>query len=517
MTLSRASGILLHITSLPGPFGIGDLGPNAFRFADFLASTGQRIWQLLPIVPIGYGNSPYAGLSTFAGNPLLISPELLRDAGLLEEADLTIPPDFAEDPTRIDFPAVIAFKEALLRRAFERFGAGAMDQASFDAFCEKQSAWLDDYALFETLKDDQDNRVWTAWDPPLAAREEKALASARRTFYAEIRMHKFWQFLFQEQWSALKTYCNARDIQLFGDLPIYVAHDSADVWANPELFYLEPDGTPTVVAGVPPDYFSETGQRWGNPIYRWKEMENNGFAWWVNRFSKMTEAVDLVRLDHFRGFEAYWEVPAEEETAVKGRWVKGPGATLFDTLKSRLGHLPVIAENLGLITPEVEDLMARYDFPGMAILQFGFDGDADAGFLPHNYVPELVAYTGTHDNDTVVGWWTNTASTQSADAVARAHQYCRQYLAFKNEDDIHWAFTRALFGSVAGLAIVPLQDLLGLGAEARMNTPGLGDGNWAWRFRAENLTKDLAHRLKLVTEIYGRAAIRQPEFDTVED
>ncbi len=513
MNLTRSSGILLHITSLPGPYGVGDLGPAAYRFADFLRATGQRVWQVLPLVPTGYGSSPYAGLSTFAGNPLLISPALLRDGGLLSDAEIVPPALLSEDPTRVDYTAAVAFKERLLRAAFERFDSDGFERDSYEAFCTQEASWLDDFALFQALKTAQGDCAWTDWNPALAARDAAALGDARRAYEREIRMHKFWQFLFHNQWTALKSYCNERDIRLFGDLPIYVAHDSADVWANQDLFFLDSDGSPTFVAGVPPDYFSETGQRWGNPIYRWDKMKENGFPWWVDRFAKMTREFDSIRLDHFRGFEAYWEVPGKEETAVNGRWVKGPGAALFDTLRDRLGELPVIAENLGLITREVEDLMARYQFPGMAILQFGFDGDADAAFLPHNYVRDLVAYTGTHDNDTVVGWWTNTNSTLSADAVSRAHAFCGAYLGIDDPKDLHWAFIRSLLGSVANLAIIPLQDLFGLGAEARMNTPGKGEGNWTWRFDREALLDELEQRLRLLTTIYGRAANRVPDLD----
>ena len=512
MKLTRSSGLLLHVTSLPGPHGIGDLGPSAYLFADFLAFTDQRNWQVLPLVPVGYSFSPYAGLSTFAGNPILISPDRLREQGLLHEHDFADAPQFPRD--RVDFDRVKAYKKRLLRIAFERFEADASetDRKHFAAFCKKNAAWLDDFALFMTLKEVNGGSAWTDWPEAQARREPEALDEARATYASEIRMRQFWQYLFAEQWRALKAYCNERDIRLFGDLPIYVAHDSADVWANPELFHLDEQGRPTVVAGVPPDYFSETGQRWGNPLYRWDVMRENKYEWWTRRMKKILEDVDLVRLDHFRGFAAYWEVPAEEETAVNGRWVPGPGADLFRTLRKRIGKLPVIAENLGVITDDVVELMEAFDFPGMAILQFAFDGDADADFLPHNYVRHLVAYTGTHDNDTILGWWTNTQSTQEAETIRRAHQYCRHYLDLdeRREREIHWAFIRALFGSVADLAIVPVQDLLGLGSEARMNTPGKGAGNWAWRFAADALTLPVATRLRTLTQIYGRSKTRNP-------
>ncbi len=517
MTQSRSSGILLHLTSLPGPYGIGDLGPEAYRFIDFLARTGQRYWQMLPLVPIGHGNSPYAGLSTFAGNRLLISPDLLREQGLLADEDLASVPSFPAH--RVAFDEVIRFKDGLLNKAFERFEAGlsTVDHPRYVAFCERNAAWLDDFALFMTLKQARGDAAWTDWEPPLARRHPEAMAEARKRYDRQVRQRKLWQFLFDEQWRALKAYANERGVLFFGDLPIYVAHDSADVWAQPHLFLLDEYGHPTVVAGVPPDYFSETGQRWGNPIYRWDVMQENGYAWWTRRFAKIMEWVDLVRLDHFRGFEAYWEVPANEDTAIHGRWVKGPGASLFHTLRDRLGTLPVVAENLGFITPEVVSLMETFGFPGMAILQFAFDGDADAEFLPHNYSRNLIAYTGTHDNDTVVGWWTDTQSTQDAEQIAYAHAFCRHYLGLADDGGtpLHWAFIRSLFASVAMLAVVPLQDLLGLGSEARMNTPGLGDGNWGWRFTADQLTPQTAERLKRYTEVYGRSTNRRPTFPDV--
>jgi len=513
MEKKRSSGLLLHITSLPGPYGVGDLGADAYQFADFLAHTGQTLWQVLPTVPVGYGYSPYASPSTFAGNPLFISPDRLRDAGLLTDEDLAATPTFPTD--HVDFEAAIPFKQGLLRKAFDRFehSAGGIMRQRFAAFCNREATWLDDYALFTTLDTTHDGVVWTEWEPGLAARKPAALAAARAQYAREIRMQKFWQFLFTEQWAAFKAYCNERGIRIFGDLPIYVAHDSADVWANPHLFYLDVHGTPTVVAGVPPDYFSVTGQRWGNPIYRWDVMREAGYAWWTRRFAKILEQVDLVRLDHFRGFEAYWEVPASEETAVNGNWVEGPKAELFEVLHEHLGPLPVIAENLGVITPGVVSLMEQFNFPGMAILQFAFDSDADNDFLPHNFQPHLVAYTGTHDNDTVVGWWQNTTSTQSAKAIEKAHAYCRAYLDFTegNEADLHWRFVHALMASVAVIAIVPLQDLLGLGSEARMNTPGLGSGNWMWRFEPYLLNAEVAERLRTLAEIYGRAPKAEEE------
>jgi 4-alpha-glucanotransferase len=506
MILPRCGGILLHVSSLPSPFGIGDFGPAAYQFIDFLAYTGQRVWQVLPLVPAGFGHSPYASPSTFAGNPLFISPEKLRDAGLLHDEDFIPRPDFPVE--RVDFDRVSAYKFSLLERAYRRFEAGdtLFSRDDFDAFCERERDWLDDYALFVVLKFVYSGDPWPDWDDAVKRRRAPALREARKTHADGIRMQKFWQYLFELQWLELKRYGNERSISIVGDLPIYVAHDSADVWANAGLFHLDENGWQTVVAGVPPDYFSETGQRWGNPIYRWDLMEKNGFAWWMQRIANILKQVDLVRLDHFRGFEAFWQVPATEPTAVNGTWVKGPGARLFDVLRERLGELPVVAENLGVITPEVVALMEQFGFPGMAVLQFGFDSDASNDFLPHNYQRELVVYTGTHDNDTVAGWWYNDRSTHGAEVVARARAYARRYLDVRDEGEIHWAFNRAVFASVARIAVLPMQDVLGLRSEGRMNTPGtVGEPNWCWRFRSDQLTFEAVERLKEMTKVYGRA------------
>lgn len=506
MDSTRQSGILLHLTSLPSPFGIGDLGPSAYRFADFLVEAGQTIWQVLPLVPVGYGYSPYSSPSTFAGSAMLISPDRLVDDGLLEPDDLQKTPVFPSD--WVDFQAVIPFKEALLRKAFERFedGKSSVSGTGFEAFCSRHAAWLDDYALYESVKAESGGKEWMAWPDPIASREPAALAEARTRHAKTARMVRFWQYLFDRQWRDFRTYCNDREIRIFGDLPIYVAQDSADVWSNPDLFHLDSSGRGTVVAGVPPDYFSETGQRWGNPIYRWKVMKRNGYAWWIRRMARILDQVDLVRLDHFRGFEAYWEVPATEETAIKGRWVKGPGAKLFKAMEAELGELPVVAENLGVITKGVTDLMEQFGFPGMAILQFAFDSGPENEFLPHNYDEALVAYTGTHDNDTFLGWWTNTQSTQAAAVIERAHRYCRDYLNVEREgeSEIGWAGIRALMSSVAARVVIPLQDVLGYGGKARMNTPGEESGNWGWRFQETALRPKHARRLRSLAELYGR-------------
>ncbi len=511
MFSARASGLLLHITSLPGSMGMGDLGPAAFRFADFLAAAEQQVWQVLPLVPVGWGYSPYSSPSTFAGNPLLISPEMLVEDGLLTGDDLAAAPDFPSDS--VDWERVVPFKRELLSRAFERFEADASHPFHEELwhFASAQRYWLDDYALYAALSESHQTS-WTAWPEALAQRHPHALAEARDTHARAIRMHQFWQLLFDRQWQALRTYCGTHGIRILGDLPIYVAHDSADVWANQHLFYLDGTGQPTVVAGVPPDYFSETGQRWGNPLYRWDAMRANGFVWWTQRMANVLRLVDGVRLDHFRGFAGYWEIPAHEEHAINGQWVAAPGIVLFETLQQRFGPLPVVAENLGDITPDVTALMEQFHFPGMAVLQFAFGGDATSDFLPHNYRPNLVAYTGTHDNDTLAGWWqTPPKTTEAAEHAehARTRAHAAAYFGLDDTDadadDAAWAFVRGAAASVACLTIVPLQDVLGIGSEGRMNIPGRPSGNWAWRFDPGALTAARAEKLCAITRLYGRS------------
>lgn len=503
----RASGLLLHITSLPSRFGIGDMGPNAYQFADFLADSGQTLWQVLPLVPTGYGYSPYAAPSTYAGNAMLISPDRLLEEGWLTAEDIGELPAFPVDS--VLFERVSAFKMPLLRRAWERFKqqASPWEVEAFDGWCAKNAAWLDDWALFESIKSRHEEREWMTWTPSLRDRDPSALKAYESEHADGIRMRKFWQYLFESQWTDLKAYCNERGVRIFGDLPIYVAQDSADVWANRHLFTLAPDGNPTTIAGVPPDYFSETGQRWGNPLYRWDSMRGAGYAWWTSRMARILELVDFVRLDHFRGFEAYWEVPATEETAINGVWRQGPGADLFEALEQQLGEVPLIAENLGVITDGVTNLMQRFDFPGMAILQFAFDSDESNEFLPHNYSEPLVAYTGTHDNDTMLGWWRDTASTQDEAQIARAKAYCVSYLGLepgKEEEQLNWKALEALMRSVARFVVTPVQDLLGLGADARMNTPGTTDNNWGWRMAPDALDAGVGARLAALTKESGR-------------
>ena len=506
MSFPRSSGILLHPTSLPGAHGVGDLGPAAHCFADFLRDSGQRIWQVLPLGPTGYGDSPYQCFSAFAGNPLLISLEKLVERGYLDTAELQDRPAF---PSReVDFGAVIAWKMPLLRKAFRAFARSSpSEQDAFAGFCQKHASWLDEFVLFMALKEAHDNVAWTSWSPELALRDPEAMRHARAELHDEIECHKFLQFEFERQWCDLKEHCARNGIRIMGDLPIYVAMDSADVWANRGLFELDEAGQPRVVSGVPPDYFSATGQLWGNPIYKWEAHARTGYAWWIARLRRSLEMLDMIRLDHFRGFEAYYEIPAGELTAVNGTWVKGPGESLFEALQGAFGQLPIVAENLGVITPEVEALRQRCGFPGMAILQFAFGNDPQApDFKPHNYSHHLVAYTGTHDNDTVVGWWTSKAgdgSTRTSADVEKEMEYARRYL---NTDGhaINWVMIRTLMASVADTVLFPLQDVLGVGSTGRMNLPGTASGNWRWRFGEEELTPAMHDRLKLLAETYER-------------
>ena len=519
----RASGILLHPTSLPGRFGIGELGAEAREFVDWLQSAGQSLWQVLPLHPTGYGDSPYQCFSAFAGNPLLISLEQLVKVGLLERNDLAGGPDFPAE--RVDYGAVIAWKMPLLRKAAQRFGASASPRIrhDFDSFCRANAAWLDDFALFMALKDAHGGIAWTRWEPSLAQRDRAVLAAVAKRLATHIAAHRFWQFEFERQWQELKAYALKCGIRIVGDVPIYVAHDSADVWANSRFFQLAFDGSPLKVAGVPPDYFSATGQLWGNPLYRWDVLKRDGFKWWVARMRRALDFYDIIRLDHFRGFEAYWEVPASDKTAMHGRWVKGPGAELFRVLQRALGKLPIIAENLGVITPEVEAIRHRFGYPGMAILQFAFGNDPQGpSFRPHNYVRNLVAYTGTHDNDTAVGWWRSGAgagSTRTRQDVEKEHAFARAYLGLHpgDEAEINWVLIRALLRSVANTALIPLQDVLGVGGEGRMNLPGRPGGNWRWRFRREMLSGEMAARLRELVEVYGRLREAPPKGHNIPD
>jgi 4-alpha-glucanotransferase len=501
MRLPRASGILLHPTSLPGRFGIGDLGPGAHAFLDFLAESGQRWWQMLPLGPSGAGNSPYQSYSSYAGNPLLISPERLVEDGWLSRSDWADYPCLPRD--HVDFGAVSHAKEKLLRRAFEHFEP---DHFDFERFRQDQAHWLDDYSVYMALKEVNGGASWIAWDRDVVVRKPEALDRCRRELAGEILYYQFVQFAFARQWRALREAYRERQIQLIGDVPIFVALDSADVWARPELFQLDALGHPLFVAGVPPDYFSADGQLWGNPLYRWEAHEREHFAWWIARLKATTERVDLVRLDHFRGFQAYWEVPADSLTAATGRWALGPGTAFLEALREGLGGLPLIAEDLGDITPEVESLRDRFDLPGMRVLQFAFGGDAGTEFhLPHRYINRCIVFTGTHDNDTALGWFRadHAGSTQGLARHRFERSFAMRYLGTDGAE-FHWDLIRAALSSVADTVVIPWQDILGLDSRARMNTPGTATGNWSWRYQADEVTPALCARLAEMTAVYGR-------------
>ncbi len=503
----RSSGILCHVTSLPGKWGIGDLGEVSRWFADWLHESGQGLWQVLPLGPPGFGESPYQSFSAFAGNPLLVGLDRLAEEGWLSPADLEAGPPF--DRHSVDFEQVRPYRVNCLTQAFRAFqkNAKSAQRAEFDDFRHEQAGWLEDYALFAALKKEHGGLPWTEWHPDLVARKTAALRSRAAKLAREIDEEAFVQFHFHGQWRRLKTHCNARGIRLMGDVPIFVAHDSADVWARQELFFLNERGQPTVVAGVPPDYFSATGQLWGNPLYRWDRMEREGYAWWVERLRHALAQFDLIRLDHFRGFEAYWEIPGGAPTAAPGRWVPGPGAPFFRKVRNALGELPLVAEDLGVITPPVEALRDEFGFPGMRILQFAFGDDPKAGdYRPHNYPRHCVVYTGTHDNDTTLGWFQSRAghgTTRTAEQIAEERRFALAYLG-TDGIAIHWELIRLALASVAETAVVPLQDVLGLGTEARMNLPGTLQGNWRWRFAEEMLTPERARRLRELTTIYDR-------------
>jgi 4-alpha-glucanotransferase len=492
----------MHPTSLPGRFGIGDLGQEAYRFVDFLAAGGQSYWQVLPLSPTGFGDSPYQGLSAFAGNPMLISPELLAQIGHLSSADLEGMPPLPDD--KVDFGPVIRHKTDLLNRAFATFCAEAPagQRQAFARFCEEQASWLDDFALFMALKEAHDLRPWPEWEAGAAARRPEALSRWRARLAEQIENQKYRQWQFLEQWLAVKAYANRKGIRIIGDIPIFVALDSTDVWAHPHLFHLDSDLQPTVVSGVPPDYFSETGQLWGHPLYRWNLMADHGYAWWIARFRMAFTQADVVRIDHFRGFYNYWEVPAGAKTAVKGRWLYGPGADLFHAVTDSLGEVAIIAEDLGDFDETsragVDRLQAAFGYPGMKVLQFAFGGGPADPFLPHNYEsPDWVVYTGTHDNDTTVGWY-------DLSSTAAERDYARKYLGHDGSD-MAWALIRLAWASVAHTAVTTVQDLLGLGHDARMNTPStVGPPNWCWRLQPGALTDGLAGRLLSLTAIYGR-------------
>jgi 4-alpha-glucanotransferase len=505
MTFKRSSGILLHPSSLPSPYGIGDIGPQAFRFVDWLSSTGCKLWQVLPLGPTGYGDSPYQCFSAFAGNPYLISPDGLIEDGLLTHEDLAGLKDLPA--SHVDFGLLIPLKLDLLQKAFSNYQSRSSSdlaslRAGFDYFYAGNAFWLDDYAIFMALKESHGGGSWNGWPESLKARRKTALRKAQSELAESITRYAFYQFIFFRQWNKLRAYANERGIQIIGDLPIFVALDSADVWAHPELFFMDKHGNPTVVAGVPPDIFSTSGQLWGNPLYNWEVHKNEGYAWWISRVHSSLQVFDILRFDHFRGFAGYYEIPADHKTAEFGRWVTGPGKDLFDAIDKALGNglanpgmgLPFIAEDLGLVTPDVVELLAALKLPGMKVLQFAFSGP-DNPFLPHNYVSNYVAYTGTHDNDTSLGWFEN--------AEPHERDFARRYLRVDGSD-FAWDMIRAVWSSVADVAITPMQDILSLGGKARMNYPSRLGGNWGWRMKEGDMNEHLSGKLREINWMYFR-------------
>ncbi len=500
MKFERSGGILLHPSSLPGPYGIGDLGPQAYRFVDWLGSTGCKLWQILPLGPTGYGDSPYQCFSAFAGNPYLISLDPLIEAGLLKKDDFTGMPDF--DASRVDYGLLIPWKLDLLQKVFTRFTENKAEELhkEFNDFCVANTPWLDDYALFMSLKEANGGGPWSDWDEALRKREPSAMKRARKDLAASIRRYSFYQFVFFQQWNKLRAYAHARQIKIIGDIPIFIAYDSSDAWAHPELFFLSEDSLPIVVAGVPPDYFSATGQLWGNPLYNWKVHKELNYAWWLERFRSVLHFVDMIRLDHFRGFAGYYEIPYDAPTAETGQWMTGPGKDFFLKVSSELSAsedetLPIIAEDLGVITPDVVELRETFHLPGMKILQFGFSG-ADNPFLPHNYPQNCVAYTGTHDNDTAMGWFDSAPEDEKKFAV--------RYLDIDHGTHFAWDLIRSIWSSVAVYAVTPMQDALGLDTTARMNFPSRLGGNWEWRMHEGDMSGELADKLRELNELFLR-------------
>jgi 4-alpha-glucanotransferase len=494
----RASGILLHISSLPSHFGIGDMGPEAYRFADFLAEAKQRFWQILPLNPTErvYGNSPYHSISAFAGNPLIISPDLLVQDGLLTKTDYRPIPNGPRG--RVDYDIAVPYKEKLFNIAYERF-AKTIDREEYDRFCSQNASWLEDFALFVALKSHFKGKPWSEWPPEIRDRQPDAVQSMQEDLYDTIEQEKFLQYLFFHQWLALKRYCNEKGIKIIGDMPIYVDYDSVDVWTHPTIFKLDADRQPEAVAGVPPDYFSATGQLWGNPVYQWNTLKEREFDWWIQRMGHTLTLFDVVRIDHFRGLVAYWEVPAGEQTAINGQWVEAPVYDFFNALRARFPSLPVIAEDLGVITPDVREVMHHFKLPGMKVLLFAFGEDnPEHPYLPHTYEENAVVYTGTHDNNTAKGWFEQEAKPEDKKRLF-------QYLGHKTSaQEIPWELIRLAMESKANLALIPMQDVLGLGEEDRMNRPATGEGNWEWQLRLGQLTSKLAEKLRVLTETCGR-------------
>jgi 4-alpha-glucanotransferase len=497
MEITRASGVLAHPTSFPGDHGIGDLGHGTYQFIDWLVRAGQQYWQVMPLTPTGYGDSPYSAPSAFAGNPLLISLTLLKNDGLLDDPPSGQSPEFSDHEVR--FGNVHQVKHAALQQTYDRFAHGAASHLrdEFDAFCESETSWLSDFALFMAMKEESQCASWQQWDDPIRARDNYALEAKRSDLAHAVGYHSFVQFLFRRQWRDVKQYANERNIRIIGDIPIYVAYESADVWAHQRLFRLNDDGSPRLVTGVPPDLFSKDGQLWGNPAFDWRIIKETGYQWWIDRVTKLRELVDVIRLDHFRGFAASWVVPAEHDNARGGRWERGPGHELFEAIATKSDGLPFIVEDLGLITQDIPVLREELGLPGMKVLQFAFDGDPENQYLPHNYDRECVVYTGTHDNQTTIGWFMGLSESDR-----------RQVQTYLGTDgtDIAWDMVRLALASVADLSIAPLQDIMRLGDEARMNTPGMALGNWTWRYLPHQLHEGLAAGLGDLTAAYGRRA-----------
>ena len=493
----RSSGILFHPTSLPGKYGIGTLGKEAYAFIDFLKKSRQKLWQIFPLGPTGYGDSPYQSFSSFAGNPYLIDFDLLIEAHLLSEEDLR-DVFFGDNEEYIDYGAIYNQKYPLLRRAYENFKSSDNHEMreNLEHFKRENASWLNDYSLYISLKNHFNGLPWNEWAHDIKNREHGAMEHYKNELADDIEYHNFIQFLFFKQWGDVKRYANENGIKIIGDIPIFVAADSSDAWANPEIFLFDEERKPVKVAGVPPDYFSATGQLWGNPLYNWQKLKETNYSWWVERVRANLSTCDIIRIDHFRGFEAYWAVPYGDDTAINGQWEPGPGIDLFNAIKSQLGELPIIAEDLGLMTQGVIDLREATGFPGMKILGFAFDSGEENDYLPHTYTKNCVVYTGTHDNDTLIGWFQK--------AKEEDRQFARDYLNSRSDDEIHWDAIRGAWSSVANMAISPVQDFLGLGSEARINTPGVAAGNWQWRLKHGVLTDELAERIAKLTKVYSR-------------
>ena len=493
----RSSGILFHPTSLPGKYGIGTLGKEAYAFIDFLKKSRQKLWQIFPLGSTGYGDSPYQSFSSFAGNPYLIDFDLLIEAHLLSEEDLR-DVFFGDNEEYIDYGAIYNQKYPLLRKAYENFKSSDNHEMreNLEHFKRENASWLNDYSLYISLKNHFNGLPWNEWAHDIKNREHGAMEHYKNELADDIEYHNFIQFLFFKQWGDVKRYANENGIKIIGDIPIFVAADSSDAWANPEIFLFDEERKPVKVAGVPPDYFSATGQLWGNPLYNWQKLKETNYSWWVERVRANLSTCDIIRIDHFRGFEAYWAVPYGDDTAINGQWEPGPGIDLFNAIKSQLGELPIIAEDLGLMTQGVIDLREATGFPGMKILGFAFDSGEENDYLPHTYTKNCVVYTGTHDNDTLIGWFQK--------AKEEDRQFARDYLNSRSDDEIHWDAIRGAWSSVANMAISPVQDFLGLGSEARINTPGVAAGNWQWRLRHGVLTDELAERIAKLTRVYSR-------------